>query len=519
MSLAASITPTGRPRLGLPLAIIVIGATALAVSFAFRSMAVMWGTDDYSYAWLILPLAALLAVHRFPQAPERNGAWLGLGAASVALLMMAVGWAAQNLSFSIYGWILGIASLVWTSLGWRGLRRLAGPIIFLAFMIPLPVAFYTTLSAHMQLVSSQLGVGLLELLGVQVSLDGNIIDLANGRLEVAQACNGLRFLFPLLSIAVLLAILARGPLWQRGLLVASALPIAIGVNSLRLALTGLLVDAWGMGWAEGLPHEIMGLLGFALCLVLLAAVLVGSSRLSTRRTSAIELHALLPNRAALGRLLDWPSPGPFLVASWLLLAGSGLVLALPAPTVVTPDRRPLALFPMTLANWIGTPTALDPATLKALGLTDYVMADYRNPLAHEPAVNFYVAYYGSQRFGLQIHSPRLCIPGEGWQVVEDGIATIPFSDGSTMKVNRSVIEKRGARQIVYYWFDERGRRLTSEWDVKWARVVDSIKRSRSDGALVRLVTSVASGEDKQAETRLQEFVLLVNNDLKRYVPE
>lgn len=504
--------------LGLPLGLVVICALALAVSFAFRSIVAMWSGDEYSYAWLIIPLAVLLLIHRYPATPQGGRRWPGLGLAAFSLVLMLAGWAAQNVSLSIYAWILGISSLVWTSLGSRGIRRLFAPLAFLVFMIPLPLAFYITLSAQMQLISSKLGVALMAILGTQVSLDGNMIDLANGRLEVAQACNGLRYLFPLLSIGFLFAVMMDDRVWKKGLLVISAIPIAVVMNSVRLALTGLLVDRWGIGFAQGLPHEAAGLLCFAVCVGALALNVFLLGRCGPGRPT-MALDALLPRFANLRAISRWPSPKPFVVCAILLLTSAIAITALPARATVIPERRPLALYPMALGDWLGQPTTLDPATLGALGLTDYVLADFVDRGDASNRINFYIAYYASQRFGVQVHSPRLCIPGEGWSVADESLVSIGLANGSVISANRSVIERRGARQIVYYWFDERGRSLVNEWQVKFAAITDSLLSARSDGALVRMVTPVADGDDSAADRRLQRFASIASASLRRYVPE
>ena len=244
----------------------------------------------------------------------------------------------------VYGCIFAILGLTWAALGRRALGALAAPIGFLFFMIPLPLAAYVSLSETMQLLSSKLGVLLMTGIGVIVTRDGNVIELANGRLEVAEACNGLRYLFPLLSISFLLAVLIDAPVWQKAVLFVSAVPIAVGMNAVRLAMVGVLVDRYGMGMAEGLQHEVEGFVVFALCtgLLLLEVRLLGRFGRDRRRTT-IDLPT--PNRRALAALARWPSPRSFLLASLVLAIGAGVVLALPKRVEAIPTRRPLALFP------------------------------------------------------------------------------------------------------------------------------------------------------------------------------
>ena len=156
--------------------------------------------------------------------------------------------------------------------------------------------------------------------------------------------------------------------------------------------------------------------------------------------------------------------------------------------------------------------------LDMLRLTDYVLADYVRDGDDIP-VNFYVAYYNSQRFGIQSHSPQQCIPGGGWNIQRQSIIQIPVAGGKTVPVNRVVIEREAVRQVAYFWFNERGRSMTSELQLRYYAIHDSIVRGRSDGALVRLVTPLVENDEAAADARLQHLALDVSADLGRYVPE
>ena len=139
-----------------------------------------------------------------------------------------------------------------------------------------------------------------------------------------------------------------------------------------------------------------------------------------------------------------------------------------------------------------------------------------------PPVNLYVAYYASQRKGQSVHSPRTCIPGGGWKIVSldrhsvDGITL----NGQALLVNRTVIQMGDYRQLVYYWFQQRGRNLTNEYLVKWFLFWDALTRNRTDGALVRLTTLVPTNEKlSDADHRLVDFAKNMSPHLKDYIPE
>jgi len=186
----------------------------------------------------------------------------------------------------------------------------------------------------------------------------------------------------------------------------------------------------------------------------------------------------------------------------------------------TPNRAPFVTFPMQIGSWHGRRQAIEQQYLEVLKLDDYVQANY----VHEgkPAVNFYTAYYASQRTGVSAHSPASCLPGGGWRIESFDRSAVPGARaGATpLMVNRVVIQQGASRQLVYYWFQQRGREITNEYLVKWYLFWDSLTRSRTDGALVRLVTQVGKGESVEAaDARLVEFTEEVVSKLNKFVPD
>ena len=118
-------------------------------------------------------------------------------------------------------------------------------------------------------------------------------------------------------------------------------------------------------------------------------------------------------------------------------------------------------------------------------------------------VNLYAAYYASQRTGKMPHSPLDCIPGDGWAITKFERTSL----GNDRPINRATIERNGSRQLVYYWYEERGKRITIEYWSKWYLLYDAITKNRSDGALVRLTTALRPGElEQDADARLQQFI-------------
>ena len=490
---------------------------------ALEFMVATWQqVEEYSYGWFVPAISAFLIWQRSDQLRlhELKGSWWGMAVVGLALLLGAVGQLSAIRVFSQYGFVVGLVGIALAGTGWRGLRILAVPLAMLLFMIPLPQFVLREVSHSLQLVSSEIGVWLIRGFGISVYLEGNVIDLGSYKLQVVEACNGLRYLFPLMVLGTLAAYFFEAPLWKRVLLVVSTVPLTIAINSLRIGLIGVTVEHWGTEMAEGLVHDLEGWFMFIICLALLMGEMVLLSRLGGPRRPLSQLMALdppsnlPPGTAVHQRRLS----APMAATALLLLAAAALALWLPERSQKAPPRQTFASFPLQLpGGWAGRTEKLDTEIVAALAVTDYHIANYRRD--NEPWVNFYTAYYASQSGGESSHSPRTCIPGDGWAISDIEQKVLPLAQGP-LHVNRALIQKGEQRQLVYYWFRQRGRSLTGEFQVKWLILHDAIVHDRSDGALLRLVTPVLPGEDViQADRRITDFVAAANPLLGNFIPD
>ena len=179
--------------------------------------------------------------------------------------MNVIGQLSAIFILSQVGFVVALAGIVLAVGGYSLLRVTLFPIVFLLFAIPLPYFVDSVLTLQLQLVSSELGVFVIQLFQIPVYLDGNIIDLGTSRLLVAEACSGLRYLYPLLCLSFLAAYLFQAPIWQRVIVFLSAIPITIAMNGFRIGLVGILVSKWGAEQAEGLLHLFEGWVIFIAC--------------------------------------------------------------------------------------------------------------------------------------------------------------------------------------------------------------------------------------------------------------
>ncbi len=203
---------------------------------------------------------------------------------------------------------------------------------------------------------------------------------------------------------------------------------------------------------------------------------------------------------------------------FLSLSAAAAALAASERPDASAPREVLADFPRVLAEWTGVDAApLDLDTMRVLGVDDYVLRAYATPEAH---VGLYVGYYRSQRQGDTIHSPMNCLPGAGWVPIQAGRTTIAAGTAGVVEVNRYVIQKGEDRQVALYWYQGRGRTVASEYWSKAFLVWDAARRNRTDGALVRVLSPVARGEDASvAGRRAEAFAAGIFPLLSRFVPE
>ncbi len=507
---------------------LVIYMYAESLAFLFSRW---FGTDDYSHGIFVPLISAFLiwrSRNRLLQVP-REKSWWGLGVITAGLFLYVVG-ELSTLFVVLHAslWIVMVGLAV-TLLGIRGTRTIAFPLGYLLTAIPLPTFFYAGLSSQLQLWSSSLGVGCLQLVGVMAFQEGNVIDLGPVQLQVVEACSGIRYLLPLSSLALLCAYSFKDQMWKRAVLVLSAIPISILTNGFRIGMIGVLVELYGKGAAEGFYHLFEGWVVFMVSfgLLLMEMKLLGKLGVSVPQQSWSERLTLRHQELDAGRkvgLENTPgnifSPGPAYLCSVALFAPFTLF----STTVmdreeVSPPRTAFVDFPMQIDGWRGEPAPLEQQYIDALRFDDYVLADYRWGTQHP--VNFYAAYYRSQRKGQSAHSPQSCLPGGGWEIGSLTQQELSMSSGviEPLRVNRAVIQKGEQKQIVLYWFKQRDRNLTDEYLVKWYLLWDAFSRQRTDGALVRLASLVGPGESEAiVDQRLQELAIAVGRELTRFVP-
>jgi exosortase len=271
--------------------LLVAASVAWLYAATLQGLVVEWlSSADASYGIVLTAVALVVVWHRraeFARACD-PGADAIPGAAALlgGLCFYLVGQLAADVFLTRISFVIVLTGAIWFLAGGRAVRSIAAPLAFLLMAIPLPALIVNAVTLPLQLVASRIGEKTLVAAGVSVFRDGNLLELPSTTLEVADACSGLRSIVSLTAIAGLLA--WTEPSWPgRIAIVAAGLPIAIVMNGLRIAGTGLACEFWGARAASDPWHTISGWLTF----VVSVAVLVRFQRaLPTKARAAWDLN-------------------------------------------------------------------------------------------------------------------------------------------------------------------------------------------------------------------------------------
>jgi exosortase len=276
----------------LPAALAATGlAGLLAVLYGstLKGLALEWASSpDSSYGALLAAVAVIIGWNRrravAAAIARHSNSSGGLVLLMLGLVAYLVGRFGADVFVTRVSLIVMVAGLTWYLAGAAAARILAVPIFFLLIAIPLPALVVNTITLPMQLVASRISENLLILSGVPVFRDGNVLELRSTTLEVAQACSGLRSLISLTAVACLVAWAAERSWLRRAVIVVAAVPIAVALNGLRVAATGLACEAWGPQMAKGTWHEMTGWITFGAAI---ATLLLFQRLLPARRNDVV----------------------------------------------------------------------------------------------------------------------------------------------------------------------------------------------------------------------------------------
>lgn len=519
--------PMQSGKLGPLIALLL--AILAAFSLYYEGLSFMtraWKNDEYSHAVMIPFISIFLILQILPtlKVIEPKNTFWGVGFVLLGIMLLFLGELSALFTLIQYGFLCCLIGLFFSVSGSSGIKRYWVPLAYLWFMIPLPTFVQNFLSNELQLLSSAIGVAIVRLFSISVYLEGNVIDLGAMQLQVVDACSGLRYLFPLMSFGFLIAAVSKMPNWQRVLVFFSTVPIAVLMNSFRIGVIGVTVEHWGITAAEGFLHDFEGWIVFVFCLGILFLEILVINKLSRRNTGIFDQ-------------LDLSLPSPLFKKDYLNAFGKVtpsyficlalLVLTIPISSAfknnqdITVERKSFSELPLYHNSWIGNEGTLEQGVLDNLKTTDYFIGDF-NSFKYDLPLNFYMAYYASQKKGATIHSPMSCIPAGGWEIAKlapQDVAVKQNGEEKLITVKRAIIQKGESRSIVYYWFQQQGRVVSDEFLNRWYVFLDSARRGRSDGALVRVVVPWPSDKkENEIDEQIQGFIADYYPLLPEFIP-
>jgi exosortase len=266
---------------------LLVGAGFLWLYWSvLRKLAQDWSHDpNYSHGFVVVPLALYFAWDRRDalRAAPIHPSWAGGALLAAGLLVLLAGVRGAELFLQRTSMLLVLAGLVALTFSWRHLRLLLFPLAFLLLMIPLPSIVFNQITFPLQLLASRFGETVLEAAGIPALREGNVILLPYTTLEVVEACSGIRSLVSLATVGVAFSYLQRLPPAAAALVVASTIPLAIVMNGLRVAGTGVAAHLWGSHVADGFLHTFSGWLVFLATCAALFLVLHAVERWTTVR--------------------------------------------------------------------------------------------------------------------------------------------------------------------------------------------------------------------------------------------
>jgi len=427
---------------------------------------------------------------------------------AIALIILGELGSVETLAYiGIWGCLVGLTIVLY---GWRT-RFLIFPLIILFFIVPLPAFINTMLTFDLKMAASTLSTLMLRFSGVSVFQDGNIIDLGISQMQIVDACSGLRYLMPLLLLALLVGHFFSKGLWRAAILVFLAIPISVLLNSIRIWITGILTVNGHSELAQKLFHDFTGWLIF-----MIAAGLLYLAAFILKKIGSYPVHKPTKDTGSHSFRIIYPLTISGLIC--LLFISSGWSIKELPSAKNLPQRMTFKSFPLQIGEWQGKRSFISKEILDSLWADDYVQAAFFNPNSQN-MVYLLIPFYEYQGTRHTVHAPQACLLGGGWALTKSNERTVRLNDSKQITIMTMILEKGNSKLLGSYFFMQRGRVFTNPWLNKLYLIWDSITKARTDGALVRAEMVLAPGQTMdEAWVVLEGFIAELWKFLPEYVP-
>jgi len=479
----------------------------------FLKMVARWDSDDSSYCYLIIPIFIYLCWDRKDSFKFNEFSWSFLGISPLLLsIALIIAGELGSVETILYTGLFGcIVSIILVLYGKR-IYHLMFPIFFLCFIVPLPPFINRILTFKLRVAASFISTKLLQLTGVTVLREGNILDLGVNKLQVVDACSGLRYLIPMLLMAILVGYFFNKVKWHRFLLIALVIPLSVFVNSFRIFATGLLTVNGYQQFAQDFYHDLSGWLIFMIA----GGILTGASFFLKQFENNTSATFLKVDNG--GESVELVKPIVLAIIFCGLFVTTGFIIKNTSDSLLRPDRITFEKFPMEIAGWYGEKSYLSKEILNSLWADDYIQASYQKKGIRN-IVTLFVPYYEYQGTRHTAHAPQSCLLGGGWGLISSDDRFVKVNKKQKIKIKCMLMVKGDLKLLSSYFFFQRGRVITSPWLNKYYMMVDAVTKKRTDGALVRIEMLLLPGQSSDDAYRVMEgFLGDIWGRLGDYIP-
>jgi exosortase D (VPLPA-CTERM-specific) len=492
----------------------VVLLTVFVVSYwpAFQKLLIRWSSVDTNYCYLIVPLFFYLCWERRNIFRFRAFSWSPWGLLPILLSICLIfagelGSVETFLYMGLWGCVFGLA----VTLYGRRTRFLVFPFIVLLFMVPMPPFVNQLLTFNLKMVASKLSAEMLRAFGISVLLEGNILGIGATRLQVADACSGLRSLMSMIPMSLLIGYFFVKGWWRRMILLLMVVPLSIVANAFRIWVTATLTIKGHHELAQSFFHDFSGLLVFMIAVGGLVATALLLKKIGR---GPIEASKTDPGARSIGPVL----PLALVFILCILFVGSGWALKLVPSAHTCPQRTSFESFPMEIGEWKGKRRYLSEKILNSLWADDYVNATYYKE-GFPNLISLLIPFYEYQGTRHTAHTPQTCLLGSGWTLFNSDERMVKVNPCREIKIMTMILEKGDTKLLGSYFFLQRGRVVTSPWLNKFYLMWDAFTRRRTDGALVRVEMTIVPGQSiEDAYVMLENFVSCLWANLAQYVP-
>lgn len=429
---------------------------AAAVAGWIWLMVPVWSSKAEMNDRFLIPAASIALIwYNWPRlrATALSPTSLGWVPLLIGAVAYALGWyvAVQVSSRTIVVWwltgalMLLIAGMTLTHLGWRHLLLLLFPILFLVFALPTPGRIYNPLTLRLKQFTTSAAEHTLPWLGVNITRpdpESFELTLASGDLGVVEACSGVRSTIPLTAIAFLVAYVRRfGPLrWV--LLIGLSVPIIAIANAVRVIVTGLLQENFGLSAISGWKHDALGY--FAILFGL--AMIVALSKLIAPRQA--------PSTSTVG------PPVNFSQHHWSATMRALICLAILAPALASciwaerfrVDHHvfvKLENLPTSIGSWTSETLEVPEPIIDELKCDQIIYRLYQNPQGQ--SVGVHVMFWANAATTAHQHHPDICYPSRGWQVTMSQMKPLDLANGAAWPISVRHYVKPEQQQVLFFW--------------------------------------------------------------------